>query len=98
MVFTLYDQPSAPYQLETFINATDTNQRSDYLNLAQQQYLPLLFYDEQVHHTLTKVINLSNEIDVQQVVFMADYVLARIPEEHRDFELAKNSVIARNAL
>src|SRR5215211_5074862 len=52
----IYDQPEAPLALETFTNIKDENQRSDFAALAQQEAFFLLFYDEQLAHTLTKVV------------------------------------------
>jgi hypothetical protein len=55
IVVTIYDQPGAPLALETFINVADEQQRTDFEALAAQEQLVMLFYDETLSHTLTKV-------------------------------------------
>lgn len=98
MVFAIYDQPDAPLMLETFINIADTVQRGDYVALANQRDLPLIFYDEAVEQRLSKVVALTNQEEIQRIGYAADRLLESIPEGARDFELAKSRVVAANPL
>jgi hypothetical protein len=89
----IYDQPEAHLALETFTNIADENQRSDFAALAHQEAFFLLFYDEKLTHTLTKVVPQSNPEQSAEVLGYADRLLAIIPKEDFDFERAKQAVI-----
>src|SRR5258708_5570398 len=54
IVTRIYDRPEAPLAFETFVNVEDPDQRADYAALADQEVLHVLFYDERLHHRLTK--------------------------------------------
>jgi hypothetical protein len=94
----MYDQPEAPLALETFTNIGDENQRSDFAALAQQEAFLLLFYDEKLTHTLTKVVPQSNPEQPVFVLGYAERLLAIIPKEDFDFERAKQAVMAMTHL
>lgn len=94
----IYDQPSRPLALETFVNVGDTDQRADYAALTQQDRLLLLFYDEQLRHRLTKTTQGTDRIAVAQVLTTADRLLAAIPERLRDFDAAKAAVMEQTAM
>ena len=89
----IYDQPEAHLALETFTNIEDEDQRNDFAALAQQEAFLLLFYDEKLTHTLTKVVPQSNPEQAAEVLVYADRLLAIIPKEDFDFEQAKQAVI-----
>jgi hypothetical protein len=90
----IYDQPEAPLTVETFTNIEDENQRRDFAALAQQETFFLLFYDEKLAHTLTKVVPQINPEQAAEVLAYADRrLLAVIPKEDFDFERAKQAVI-----
>lgn len=92
-VLTLFDQPDRPLALETFINAEQEDQRSDYARLISQDQLPLLFYDEQLVHRLTKLVPNQPDEQVGDVLRQAQALLARIPPERFSFERAKQAVM-----
>jgi hypothetical protein len=92
-VVSMYDQPEAPLALETFTNVEDENQRDDFAALAHQEAFFLLFYDEKLTHTLTKVVPQSNPKQAADVLTYADRLLAIIPKEEFDFDRAKQAVM-----
>ena len=89
----IYDQSEAPLALETFTNIGDENQRNDFAALAQQDAFFLLFYNEKLAHTLTKVVPQSNPEQAAEVLAYADRLLAIIPKQYFDFERAKQAVM-----
>lgn len=89
----IYDQPSRPLALETFINVGDPDQRADYAALNRQDELHLLFYDEQLHHRLTKTSRGTDRAAVGRLLKAADQLLAAIPHDRRDFDTAKARVM-----
>jgi hypothetical protein len=98
LVFTIYDQPQTPLALETFINITDDQQRTDYAALATQEALALLFYDESLTHRLTKMVPLSTPEDSAYILQTAEQVLQAIPPDKRDFDAAKAVVMRATQL
>ena len=94
----LYDQPYSSLALETFINVEDPDQRADYAALARQDRLLMLFYDEQLRHSLTKRVGGLNAQAITEVLSTADRLLAAIPPAKRDFDRAKADVMARTEL
>jgi hypothetical protein len=97
-ILRMYDQPEAPLALETFTNIEDENQRSDFAALAQQEVLFLLFYDEKLAHTLTKVVPQNTPEQAALVLGYAERILATIPKEQFDFERAKQAVMQATSL
>jgi hypothetical protein len=81
----IYDQPEAPLALETFTNIAEENQRNDFAALAHQEAFFLLFYDEKLAHTLTKVVPQSNPEQAALVLAYAEQILATIPTGRFDF-------------
>jgi hypothetical protein len=98
LVFTIYDQPEQPLALETFINITDEEQRTNYAALTTQEALPLLFFDEALTHRLTKVVPFHNQQDSATLLHTADRLLLLIPERERDFDAAKAAVMQATQL
>ncbi len=98
MLLTIYDQPARPLALETFINVDDLQQHDDFAALAKQTELPLLFYDEQLQHRLTKVVALRDPVQLISVLQAADEILATIPPEQVDFDQAKTDVVRTTQL
>jgi hypothetical protein len=97
-VLTVYDQPQRPLGLETFTNAEQPDQREDFARLAEQDQLPLLFYDEQLRHRLSKVVPYDDDGRVGEILGEADRLLAAIPPERFSFERAKLAVLRRTSL
>src|SRR4051812_41347012 len=97
IVTRIYDRPDSSLGLETFINVEDPDQRADYAALAEQESLHLLFYDEQLHHRLTKRIG-QNPDDIRNLLAQADWLLGTIRPERFDFDRAKADVMARTTL
>jgi hypothetical protein len=98
MLTRIYDQPSSSLALETFVNVDDPDQRADYAALAQQDRLLMLFYDEQLRHSLTKRVGGVDSQTITEVLTNADRLLAAIPPARRDFDRAKADVMVRTEL
>jgi hypothetical protein len=98
MLLTICDQPRQPLAQETFINVEDPIQRTDFAALANQRRLPLLFYDEQLQHRLSKAIRAPEPAGILQVLERADRLLAAIPRPQFSFERAKESVLRQTGL
>jgi hypothetical protein len=94
----IYDRPSRPLALETFVNVGDADQRADYAALTRQDRLLLLFYDEQLRHRLTKTTRGTDRTAIARVLTTADCLLAAIPEDRRDFDAAKAAVMEQTAM
>ncbi len=90
---TLYDDPNDPLLLETFINIGEADQRSDYAAFAEQEEIPLLFYDQRHQHRLAKTVGNGSREQIPLVLQAADELLAAIPAGARDFERAKADVM-----
>jgi hypothetical protein len=97
-VVKLYDQPERPLALETFINVSEADQRTDFAALGDQAALHLLFYDEDL--TYQKGITLPNtqRAAIATILQRADTVRAGISAERYDFDAAKAAVMARTTL
>ncbi len=93
-VLRIYDQPESHLALETYTNVEDEVQRADFASLGRQDRFVMLFYDEKLTHTLTKVVPQSNPEQAALVLSYADRLLATIPKEHVDFDQAKAAVMA----
>ena len=89
---------TTPLALETFINITDDQQRTDYAALASQQALALLFYDETLTHRLTKMVPLSNPEDSTLILQTAEQALQTTPPDQLDFDAAKAAVMRATQL
>ena len=98
MVTRIYDQPASSLAFETFVNAGDPDQRSDYEALSRQDELVMLFYDQAVTHALSKRVHLRDQLQLLRVLATADRLLAAIPEEQRDFDTAKAEVMNQTTL
>lgn len=89
----IYDQPNRPLALETFVNVADPQQRADFVALANQEELHLLFYDESLSHRLTKGVRNFSKDAITLALSNADRLLARIPPDRFDFDKAKEDVM-----
>src|SRR4051812_47172577 len=89
IVITIYDQLTAPLAVETFINVADEQQRGDFAALKGQDKLILLFYNESLTHSLTKVLPYDGRAAANQTLLAAEQILRAIPEERFDFDRAK---------
>lgn len=98
MVLAIYDQPSRPLSLESFVNVAAEQQRADYAALAQQKELVLLLYDEALRHRLSKRVRIPRPGEIAQVLEGAERLLAAIPRERLDFDAAKAAVMERVSL
>lgn len=98
MTARIYDQPQHPLALETFINTEDPQQRADYEALAKQKTIYMLFYDETLHHRLSKGVNNAARDDMNLILNKADTLLSAIPKARFDFDRAKADVMATTRL
>lgn len=92
-LLTFVDQPEAPLKLETFTNPGDPDQRDPFAALAEQDEIPLLFYDELLQHRLSKRVNNATAGEIPAIVATADRLLAAIPPDERDFDRAKADIM-----
>jgi hypothetical protein len=92
-LITFHDHPDAPLRLETFTNVAAADQRAAFAALADQATIPVLGYDEQLRHRLSKRVTSSAAEFVPAIVSEADRLLAAIPEDRRDFDAAKRHVL-----
>jgi hypothetical protein len=90
---TMYDQPRAPLALETFINVGDLQQREDFAALAEQRALPMLFYDDQLRHQLSKRVRLGDPQQIRTILAAAEGLRDAILETAFDFDRAKAAVM-----
>ena len=97
-LLTLYDDPAHPLAFESFINIADDDQRGDFIALAAQDHLVLLFYDETLAHRLTKRVSHSGQGRIKRIVQNAQAELAAIGAEQVDFDRAKADVIKGTTL
>ena len=93
MVLRMYDRPRNPLALETFINIEDPAQRADYAALGQQENIPLLFYDQDLEHRLSKRVRNDAQEIVARVLAEADTLLVAVPKHRFSFETAKAAVM-----
>ena len=92
-VVKIYDQPDRPLALEAFINVDEPDQWADFANLAEQDELLLLFYDEGLSHRLTKRLKKTTGHEMRNILNWADRVRASIPDEWCDFDRARADVL-----
>jgi hypothetical protein len=97
-VVKIYDQPGRPLALETFINIDEPDQWRGFAQLAAQDELLLLFYDETLSHRLTKRVRNTAGAQMRNILNWADRVCAAIPDEEYDFNQAKADVMRRTRL
>lgn len=97
-ILVIYDDPTCPLALETFFNVGDPRQRDDFAALADQDELLLLFYDELLTHRLSKRVRHAARGRIEGICQLAETFRLSIPEEHRNFDLAKADVIAQTNL
>lgn len=98
MLTRVYDQPDRPLALETLINIDDEAQRSDYGELARQDELSLLFYDENLQHRLAKRVRNAARSQILEVLLAALRLRAQIPNECFSFETAKVEVMSKTLM
>ena len=79
--------------LETFINVADGQQRADFVALATQDSLPMLFYDEAVTLQLAKVVPYHRQEEAAAILLTAEQMLGSLTSDPFDFALAKADVM-----
>lgn len=94
----LFDQPNQPLALETFTNIEDERQRAELATLAQQDSFTLLFYNEELAHQLSKVVQQPNGAELTEILSVAEEIYRSIPPEAYDFDLAKARVMQKHGL
>ncbi|MFN8531922.1 MAG: hypothetical protein U0556_00020 [Dehalococcoidia bacterium] len=80
MVTRIYDQPRTPLALESFINIAEEDQRSDFAQLATQDELYFLFFDEAITHRLSKHVQNAQQPEVTRILEAAEMLRRRIPQ------------------
>lgn len=98
MVTTIYDRPERPLRLESFTNVGAPDQRATYAGLATQEQTHFLFYDERLHHRLTKQVGGLDRDRIAAVLQKAVELYEAIPEAQYNFDVAKAWVLAHTDL
>jgi hypothetical protein len=98
MLLRLYDQPNRSLAFESFVNVEDPQQRADYAALSQQDQFVLLFYDEQLSHRLTKLVDNTRRLEMAEILQSAVALYEATPREIFNFEVAKEWVMGRTHL
>ncbi|MBI3966487.1 MAG: hypothetical protein HY329_12715 [Chloroflexi bacterium] len=89
----IYDRPNQPLALEAFTNIADPQQRADFAELAHQQELLLLCYDELLVHRRFLTVSISNQDELRELLSQAEDHLAATPSDRLDFDQAKRIVM-----
>jgi hypothetical protein len=97
-VIRIFDRPDNPLGLETFTNVEQEDQRADFVRLARQGHIYMLFYDENLNHRLTKGMDNVEPDVIYTIIETADAIRTRIPVERYDFDRAKADVLAGTSL
>lgn len=98
MLLRFYDQPAQPLAFESFVNVRDPDQLADYRDLAGQDHLRLLFYDERLDHRLSKSLRNRAGSEMGRMLDLAVRLSLGIPADWYDFDRAKAEVQRRTAL
>jgi hypothetical protein len=94
---TILDRPGNPYRFESFLNVAEENQARILAQLAGQDRLYLAFYDDDLSHRFTKIV----DHDRQQWQYLDELVdealehWQQIPPDQRDFDRAKADFMRR---
>ena len=94
----VYDHPTQPLSLESFINPGEVDQMQDYAALADQDDLLMFFFDEAMRHVLTKRTHNVDQAGIRWIDQLAAVLLDGIPFMDRDFDRAKAAVMARTSM
>jgi hypothetical protein len=97
-VVRVYDQPSTPLALESFINVADEHQWAEFADLSECDHLTFLFYDDRLQHRLTKQVRNGVGEQIRDILNWADRAKAAIREDQYDFDQAKADVIRRTSM
>jgi len=97
-VLRIYDQPASHLALETYTNIEDEVQRTDFASLSRQDTFVMLFYDEQLNHTLTKVVTHAAPEETTRVLDLAERLFSALPQEQFNFDKAKQEVMEATRL
>jgi hypothetical protein len=97
-IVLVHDQPGHALAMETFTNVADDIQWGEYAELCLREEFDFLFYDESLHHRLTKRVPNTAGEHMANLLNWADHLTASIPPDVYDFEAAKAAVIAATVL
>jgi hypothetical protein len=94
----IYDQPRAPMVMEIFTNPADGDQRAEFVGLSTHEQTLMMFYDEQLRHRRTIVIQPTEPATIAQMLTHAEAALAGRTPTHDEFMQAKAAVMERTRL
>ncbi len=97
-LLTFHDHPEMPLRLETFTNVAAPDQHAHFAALAEQERINLLFYDELLRHRLTKQVRNAAVDHIPTILREAHQLLAAIPPDRRDFDVAKAAIMEATTL
>ncbi len=92
MLLRCFDDPLAPFAMESFINVADEQQRAEYAMLSLQDSVPLLFYDEGLVQRLAKQLVQPDPAIVTEVLAAAETLRGHIPLDRYDFDRTKYAI------
>lgn len=91
----ILDRPQEPYRFESFLNVGAADQAEILARLANQDYLSLAFYGNDLTYRYTKRVRHDKQQwqYLDELAIAAEEHLRSIPEAERDFDLAKATFI-----
>ena len=97
--FFVYDDPANPYRFESFLNIAAPDQMATLAELASQEELYMAFYGDDLtyHHTAVVPHGEQQWQRLDDIIASAELYWQRLPEEKRDFDLAKAAYMLLSA-
>ncbi len=91
LLFTVLDNPTNPYQFESFLNVAEPDQAQVLTDLVEQEQFSLALYGDDLSYRYSKVIA-HEQINRQQLataIAHSRLYWDRIKPEQQNFDLAK---------
>lgn len=87
----VYDDPTNPYRFESFLNVAEPDQLAILAQLAGQEALYMAFVGDDLNYRYTMVVSHSEQQwqHLDDIINRAELYWQGLPEEKRDFDLAK---------
>lgn len=97
--FRVYDDPGNPYRFEHFLNVADPDQMAILAQLAGQEALYMAFVGDDLTYHYTMVVSHSEQQwqQLDDIITRAELYWQSLPEEKRDFDLAKAAYMLLSA-
>jgi hypothetical protein len=94
---TILDQPDNPFRFESFLNVAEESQANVLSQLANQDWLYLAFYGDDLTHRFTKIVHHDRQQwqYLDELVDRATRYWHQLPPDRRDFDQAKAEFMRR---